>query len=51
MFTIFFKGKKNSKEVPKTWEQLLDTAKYILEEEMAKNITELIGYNGLFFGK
>ena len=42
---------KYGKEVPKTWEQLLDTAKYILEEERAKNNTELIGYNGLFFGK
>ncbi|ORX79252.1 periplasmic binding protein-like II [Anaeromyces robustus] len=39
---------KYNKEVPKTWEDLLETAKYILNEERKLNNTDLIGYNGLF---
>jgi len=44
--------KKYEKGVPKTWNELIETAKEILEKE--KNIynnTSLIGYNGLFPGK
>jgi len=41
--------KKYNKEVPKTWQQLLDTGKEILTKERALNNTELIGYNGLLF--
>jgi len=35
---------------PKTWNELLNIGKYILEEEKKKNNTKLIGYNGLFDG-
>jgi len=37
---------KHGKDIPKTWQELIDTSKYILEQE--KNNTELIAYNGLF---
>ncbi|ORX84991.1 periplasmic binding protein-like II [Anaeromyces robustus] len=40
--------KNYGREIPKTWDELLDTAKYILEEERKLNNTDLIGYNGLF---
>jgi len=43
--------KKYNKEVPKTWQQLLDTGKEILTKERELNNTELIGYNGLLFGE
>ncbi len=36
--------------MPKTWDELIETAKYILEEEKKLNNTALIGYNGLFPG-
>eukprot|EP00833_Pecoramyces_ruminatium_P004175 jgi/Orpsp1_1/1178207/evm.model.c7180000064420.1 len=42
---------KYHKEIPKTWEELIITGKEILEKEKALNNTELIGYNGLLFGK
>jgi len=38
--------KKYSKEVPVTWEKLIETSKHIIENE--KNNTNIIGYNGLF---
>eukprot|EP00833_Pecoramyces_ruminatium_P016536 jgi/Orpsp1_1/1190568/evm.model.d7180000079818.1 len=41
---------KYNKEIPKTWDELLETASYILNEEKKKNNTDLIGYNGLFNG-
>ncbi|ORX58372.1 hypothetical protein BCR36DRAFT_111115 [Piromyces finnis] len=41
--------KKYNKRVPKTWKELLDTGKEILEKERALNNIELIGYNGGFF--
>ncbi|ORX80974.1 periplasmic binding protein-like II [Anaeromyces robustus] len=37
-----------NKTIPKTWNELLQTSKYILEEEKKLNNTNLIGYNGLF---
>jgi len=38
--------------VPKTWDELIETSKYIInEEKRLYNNTELIGYNGLFPGK
>ncbi|KAL6608523.1 periplasmic binding protein-like II [Neocallimastix californiae] len=40
--------KKYDRRVPKTWEELLDTGKYILEKERANNNTEIIAYNGFF---
>ncbi|ORX76240.1 hypothetical protein BCR32DRAFT_304052 [Anaeromyces robustus] len=39
---------KYNKTVPKTWNELLETGKYILNEEKKQNNTDLIGYNGLF---
>ena len=39
---------KYSKEVPKTWEELIDTSKYILNEEKRFNNTNIVPYNGLF---
>jgi len=37
---------KYGKDIPKTWQELMDTSKYILERET--NNTDLIAYNGLF---
>jgi len=40
---------KYNKTVPKTWDEMIDTAKYIIEKEKKfNNKTELIGYNGCF---
>jgi len=39
---------KYNKNIPKTWDELLSTAKYILEEEKKLNNAELLAYNGLF---
>ncbi|ORX83494.1 L domain-like protein [Anaeromyces robustus] len=39
---------KYNKSIPKTWDELIDTAKYILEEERKLGNTDLIGYNGIF---
>ncbi|ORX80973.1 hypothetical protein BCR32DRAFT_268565 [Anaeromyces robustus] len=39
---------KYNKRIPKTWEELLQTAKYIIAEEKKLNNTDLIAYNGLF---
>jgi len=36
-----------NKEVPKTWDELFETGKYILEQERQKN-NNLVGYNGYF---
>jgi len=37
---------KYNRSIPKTWDELIDTCKYIMERE--KDDTELICYNGLF---
>jgi len=37
---------KYNKSIPKTWDELIDTCKYIMEKE--KDNPELICYNGLF---
>jgi len=39
---------KYNKPVPKTWDELIDTCKFIMDKE--KNDSELICYNGLFDG-
>ncbi|KAL6625024.1 hypothetical protein U3516DRAFT_823967 [Neocallimastix sp. 'constans'] len=39
---------KYNMPVPKTWEQLLETGKYIYDEEVKLGNTEIIAYNGLF---
>jgi len=41
---------KHHKSVPKTWDELLDSAKYILDEEKKAGVTDYVGYNGLFTG-
>jgi len=41
---------KYNKQVPKTWDELLETGDYILKEEKKLNNTELIAYNGLYTG-
>ncbi|KAG4107829.1 periplasmic binding protein-like II [Neocallimastix lanati (nom. inval.)] len=40
--------KKYNKPIPKTWNELIETGKYILEKERAEENTDIIGYNGLF---
>ena len=43
---------KYKKEVPKTWDELLEISKYIMKEELKlNNKTDIISYNGLFCGK
>jgi len=39
---------KYQRTVPKTWDQLLATAKYILNEEKKLGNEKLVGYNGYF---
>jgi len=39
---------KYNKTIPKTWNELIETCKYIMEKE--KDNTELICYNGLLDG-
>ena len=41
---------KYNKDVPKTWDELMSTSKYIFEEEKKLNNT-IMRYNGLFNGK
>ncbi|KAG4090153.1 periplasmic binding protein-like II [Neocallimastix lanati (nom. inval.)] len=40
--------KEYDKKIPKTWDELLETGKYILNEELKKNNTDIIIYNGGF---
>ena len=37
--------------VPKTWDELIETSKYVISQEKAKNNTDIIAYNGLYGGK
>jgi len=39
---------KHGKEVPKTWDELIDTALYIIEKEKEEGNENIVGYNGLF---
>ncbi|OUM69934.1 hypothetical protein PIROE2DRAFT_2134, partial [Piromyces sp. E2] len=39
---------KYNKTIPKTWNELLSTSKYILESERKLNNTEFMAYNGLY---
>jgi len=41
---------KYQKEIPTTWDELITTGKYILEQEKEEN-GDLIGFNGLFPSK
>jgi len=56
MFYIFSELFTNKKyyeryniKIPKTWDELIETSNYVLNNERIKyNNTELVGYNGLF---
>jgi len=39
-----------NRRIPKTWDELIETSKYILHEERKKNNTDLVAYNGLMNG-
>ncbi|KAL6612776.1 hypothetical protein U3516DRAFT_664139 [Neocallimastix sp. 'constans'] len=39
---------KYEKRIPKTWNELLETTKFILNEEKRLNNTDYTGFNGLF---
>jgi len=39
---------KYEKPIPKTWDELLATAKYIIENEKKERNDTIVGYNGLF---
>ena len=40
-----------NRKIPETWDELIDTAKYIVEKERKRNNTDLVAYNGMFTGK
>jgi ABC-type glycerol-3-phosphate transport system substrate-binding protein len=40
--------KKYDKQIPTTWDELIETSKYILKKEQDANNTNIIAYNGLF---
>ncbi len=42
---------KHEKRIPKTWEELMETSKYIADEELKRNNKTYIRYNGLIKGK
>jgi len=42
--------RKYNKEIPKTWDDLIDTAKFIIKKEKEIGNEDIIGYNGLFPG-
>eukprot|EP00833_Pecoramyces_ruminatium_P000409 jgi/Orpsp1_1/1174441/evm.model.c7180000050111.1 len=48
-FTVLYSNPKYldkyNKSIPKTWDELVDTSKYILERERKLNNTDLIAYN------
>jgi len=39
---------KYHKRVPITWDELIETAQYIMDQERQNNNSDLIGYNGFF---
>ena len=41
---------KYGQSIPKTWDQLLQTADIVLKGEAAEGNTDIIGYNGLIPG-
>ncbi|ORX84281.1 periplasmic binding protein-like II [Anaeromyces robustus] len=51
-YTVLYSNRvllsKYNKKIPKTWDELLETSKFILNEEKKLNNTNIIGYNGLF---
>jgi len=53
-YTVLYSNKflleKYNKRVPKTWDELIETSKYIIGKEKELNNTDLIAYNGVFDG-
>jgi len=41
---------KYNKTIPETWDELISTGEYILEQENKNSNIDLIGYNGFFPG-
>ncbi|ORX61247.1 periplasmic binding protein-like II [Piromyces finnis] len=48
LYSNDFLLKKYNKSLPKTWDELIETSKYIIDEEQ-KLGNSIIGYNGLFY--
>jgi len=52
LYSVFYSNrtllKKYKKPIPKTWNEMIETGKFILSEERKENNTDLIGFNGLF---
>jgi len=42
---------KYNMKIPSTWNELIKTGKYILNQERKNNNTDIIGYNGFFPSK
>jgi len=40
--------KKYNKNIPLSWDELLETGNYILQKEQQLNNNNIIGYNGFF---
>jgi len=55
MISVLFSNKKYleryNQKIPKTWDQLIDTSMYILEQERNSGNEELRGYAPLFPSK
>ncbi|ORX50628.1 hypothetical protein BCR36DRAFT_54015 [Piromyces finnis] len=51
-FTVFYSNylllNQYNRKIPETWEEMIDTGKYILNEERKKDNNNLTGYIGLF---
>ena len=54
-FTVLYYNEKllqkYNKNYPRTWDELIETARYIVQKEKEANNTLLIGYNGMMSGK
>jgi len=42
---------KYEKDIPKTWDELIKTGKFILENERKNGNEDLLGYNKIFENK
>jgi len=53
--TVLYSNKalleKYNKTVPETWDELIDTANFIIQKEKENGNEDIIGYNGLFNSK
>ena len=50
LYSNKFLLEKYNKRVPKTWDELIETSKYIIGKERELNNTTTIAYNGVFDG-